>query len=205
MNNHIASYPPAVGVDALFGCEALTPDHDNGQRTLWLSEPVNPAVTQRVVETLLRFESAAPGVPIHFYISSPGGCGLSGLAIISTMQHISSPVYTYAIGSACSMGAVILAAGQPNHRYILPSSFVMIHPGHHEASGTLDNLRSTCAFQSKLDAEVVHILSVATGRMEEDVRASCQVDNWMDAGTAKSFGLVDQILEIHPSKIQDRP
>jgi ATP-dependent Clp protease protease subunit len=200
MNNAPRLHIPQFDPDALLGRQSPAPDHDNGQRTIWLNEPVTPSAAQRVVDILLRLESAQPGVPIHLYIYSPGGCVISGLAIVSTIQHISSPVYTYAIGYAASMGAVILAAGQPDHRYILPSSFVMIHQGSGEASGTMDNLRATLAFQSKLETEVFRILRHGTGQTENDIREARRVDNWMDAEAAKSFGLVDHILKPHPAK-----
>jgi ATP-dependent Clp protease protease subunit len=200
MNNHSLLHPPEFDLDTSLGQRGSAQDHDDGQRTIWLNEPVTSSTAQRVVDTLLRFESAVPGVPIHLYIYSPGGCVISGLAIVSTMQHISSPVYTYAIGYAASMGAVILAAGQPDHRYILPSSFVMIHQGSGEASGTMDNLRATLAFQSKLEAEVFRILRRGTGQTDNEICEARRVDNWMDAETAKSFGLVDHILEPHPAK-----
>ncbi len=200
MNNEPLLHIPQFDPDQLFVRPDPSPDHDNGHRTIWLNEPIGPATTQKLVDTLLRFESAAPGVPIHLYIYSGGGCIVSGLAIINTMHHITSPVYTYAIGYAASMAAIILACGQTKHRYALAGSFVMIHQGSGGASGTMENLRATLAFQTKLEVESDRVLARACGRSEKEIQQASRVDNWMDAQEAKSFGLVDHILEPHPAK-----
>jgi ATP-dependent Clp protease, protease subunit len=170
------------------------PEGDSGHRTIYLCEPVTPAVTIRVTTELLQYETAAPGEPIHMFIYSPGGCVISGLAIIDIMQHITSPVFTYAIGFAASMGAVILACGQKEYRYILPHSRVMIHQASGSAGGTLDNVRATLAFQSALEGETEELLAAATGRTGGEIRSASRVDNWMNAKSARDFGLVDHIL-----------
>ena len=89
---------------------------DCGSRLIYVCEPVTPVLTTRVTTELLQYEAQGPGQPIHMFIYSPGGCVISGLAIIDTMHHITAPVFTYAIGFAASMGAVILACGHADHR-----------------------------------------------------------------------------------------
>lgn len=177
------------------------PGGDTGQRALWLNEPVSPDTAERLIKALLCFENDDSGTPIHLFIYTPGGCVVSGLAITDTMQHIASPVFTYALGFAASMGAVILAAGDKGHRYILPNSFVMIHQSSGSVSGTMDNVRATLAFQNKLDNEVNKLLAHCTGRTQKEIREASHVDNWMEAHQAKAFGLVDHILDRHPNKL----
>jgi ATP-dependent Clp protease protease subunit len=200
MNNEPLLHIPQFDPDQLFVRPDPHPDHDEGHRTIWINEQISQVTTQKLVDTLLRFDSAEAGVPIHLYIYSGGGCVVSGLAIISTMHHITSPVYTYAIGYAASMAAVILASGQRDHRYVLAGSFVMIHQASGGGGGTMENLRATLAWQSKLEAENERVLARACGRSEKEIQQASRVDNWMDAQEAKSFGLVDHILEPHPAK-----
>lgn len=173
------------------------PDGDTGERTIDIQEPLTPAVASRVIRELLAYESAAPGTPVHLFVFSPGGCVVSGLAIIDVMKHISSPVFTYAMGFAASMGAVVLAAGEPGHRYILPHSRVMIHQASGTVGGTLDNVRATLTFQTQLESEMDQMMASFCGRSLEEVRAASRVDNWMPAPDALRFGLVDFILEPH--------
>jgi len=177
-----------------------TPEGDPGDRVIHLCEPVGPDTATRVITQLLQHESDQAGVPIHMFIYSPGGCVISGLAIIDTMRHISSPVFTYAIGFAASMGAVILASGEPDHRYILPHSRVMIHQASGSAGGTLDNVRATLAFHSQLESEVDEILAEVTQRTPEEIRAASRVDNWLSSAAAIDFRLVDYVLDRAPEK-----
>lgn len=168
---------------------------ESGSRIINLCEPVTSVTAMRVIHELLSYESADPGVPIHLQIYSPGGSVISGLAIIDAMKHITSPVFTYAIGYAASMGAVILACGEKQHRYILPHSRVMIHQASGGAGGTMDNVRATLAFHSELEAECEAMLAEASGRGIEEIRAASRVDNWLRATSAIEFGLVDHVLE----------
>jgi len=170
---------------------------DCGSRIINLCEPIKPSVAERAVLQLLQYETADPGTPIHMYLFSPGGCVPSGLAIIDAMHHVTSPVFTYCFGYAASMAAVILACGERDHRYILPRSRVMIHQASGSVGGTMENVRATLAFQSALESETDELLAKSSGRSVGEIRDASRVDNWMDAGTAVSFGLVDHILTPH--------
>ncbi len=177
------------------GQNSQVPFADSGSRIISLCEPVGPETAIRMLRELLCYEAADPGIPIHLQIFTPGGCVVSGLAIVDAMQHISSPVFTYAIGFAASMGAVILACGEKDHRYILPHSRVMIHQASGSAGGPMDNLRATLAFQTSLEQDNDQLLSTATGRSVVEIQSASRIDNWMSAKAAVEFGLVDHILE----------
>lgn len=188
-------------VDGSPGDSLAEPEGDCGSRIVQLQESVTPDSAGRVVLQLLQFEAEAPGQPIHMFVYSPGGCVISGLAIIDTMRHITSPIFTYAIGFAASMGAVILACGRKGNRYILPHSRVMIHQVSGSVGGTMDNVRATLAFQSALETETESLLAQTTGRNVEEIRGASRVDNWLKASAAVEFGLVDHILSAAPGKI----
>jgi ATP-dependent Clp protease protease subunit len=76
---------------------------------------------------LLFLEAESPTLPIKLYINSPGGSVTAGLAIYDTMQYIQSPVHTFCMGQAASMGSLLLAGGEKGHRYVLKNGSVMIH------------------------------------------------------------------------------
>jgi len=167
---------------------------DTGARIVRIYDPVTSDLSTRVIEELLSLDSHESGEPIHMFLYSPGGCVVSGLAIIDAMRHIESPVFTYAIGCAASMAAVILACGEKDHRYILPHSRVMIHQASGGAGGTLDNVRATLAFHNELEEESNALLAEATGRSIQEIRDASRIDNWLKAPAARDFGLVDHIL-----------
>ncbi len=175
-----------------------SPQGDTGERLITICESITPELAMKVSMDLLRYESSSPGVPIHMQLFSPGGCVVSGLAIIDTMNHITSPVFTYSIGYAASMAAVILACGNKDHRYILPHSRVMIHQASGSAGGTLENVRATLNYQNELENDCNEILARVTGQEIAVIREASRVDNWMRAETARDFGLVDYLLEAAP-------
>lgn len=185
-------------------CESLDLDNENkdpvsrkgdtGDRVIILCEPITPQFSIRVIAQLLSYDAAKPGVPIHMQIFSQGGCVVSGLAIIDTMKHLISPVYTYSIGYAASMAAVILACGEKNHRYILPHSRVMIHQASGAAGGTLENVRATLRYHSELESDCDRILAEACSRKIDEIKNASRVDNWMSADESLKFGLVDHVI-----------
>jgi ATP-dependent Clp protease protease subunit len=80
-----------------------------------------------ITAQLLFLEAEDSRKPIKLYINSPGGSVTAGLAIYDTMQYIASPVHTFCLGQAASMGSLLLAGGEKGHRYALRHSSVMIH------------------------------------------------------------------------------
>src|SRR5579872_5825063 len=97
------------------------------ERVIFLVGPVEEYSANLIVAQLLFLESENPDKDISFYINSPGGSVTAGMAIYDTMQFIKPNVSTLCIGQACSMGALLLAAGATGKRYALPNSRVMIH------------------------------------------------------------------------------
>jgi ATP-dependent Clp protease protease subunit len=93
------------------------------------------------------------------------------------------------------MAAVILACGTKGHRYILPRSAVMIHQPSGQIGGSIENVRSTMEFHNRLEEQTTALLAEATGKNSETIREATRVDNWLGAGQARDFGLVDFILE----------
>lgn len=173
---------------------AYTESDESETRIILLHGEVNDGSALRACIRLLQLDNDACGEPIDFYINSPGGSVLAGLMIIDAMRHVSSPVYTYALGCAASMGAVILAAGSKGHRYVLPHTRVMLHQASGHTGGTLENLRATLKFQNELEDEIYQVLSESTGRSRRELKVATRIDNWLKARDAVAFGLADQVL-----------
>lgn len=96
-------------------------------RIVFLGEAIDDAVANTVVAQLLHLESADPDKDISLYINSPGGSVSAGLAIYDTMNYIRCDVSTICMGMAASMASVLMAAGAPGKRFILPNAQIMIH------------------------------------------------------------------------------
>lgn len=97
------------------------------ERIICVMGPLHDDISSLVVAQLLFLQSENVNKPIHMYINSPGGVVTAGLAIYDTMQYIRPPIATWCVGQACSMGSLLLAAGEPGMRYSLPNARIMIH------------------------------------------------------------------------------
>lgn len=166
------------------------------QRKVFLWGPVMDKSAEAVVNRLLYLESIDPGKPIHFYINSPGGMVTSGMVMMDTMKLITSPVYTYCMGLAASMGSLLLSHGEKGHRYIWPNGRVMIHqPSIGGAQGTAADLEITAREIIRTKELGAKILADNCGQTFEKVMKDFDRDYWMNADEAVAYGIVDKISD----------
>lgn len=137
------------------------------------------------------------------YINSPGGVVTAGMAIYDTMQYIRSPVETLALGQACSMASLLLAAGEPGARRALPHARVMLH----QPSGGAQGQASDIAIQAKEILKMRDMLNGLyvkhTGLDAPKIEEALERDFFLTADEAKSFGVVDEVLEKRPETSAD--
>jgi ATP-dependent Clp protease protease subunit len=164
-------------------------------RLIFIVGPVEDYMANLIVAQLLFLESENPDKDIAIYINSPGGSVSAGLAIYDTMQFIKPDVSTTCVGLAASMGAVLLAGGAPGKRYSLPNSKIMIHQpsaGFQGQASDIDiHARDVMETKTRLNA----ILAKHSGQTVERVKADSDRDNFMTAEQARSYGLIDSMIE----------
>lgn len=165
------------------------------ERIVFLGTEVNDSVANIITAQLLHLECEDPEKDIYLYINSPGGSVTAGMAIYDTMQYIRPDVATVCIGQAASMGAVLLAGGAKGKRSALPHSRIMIH----QPLGGFQGQQTDCEIHAKelcrIKKELYDILSKHTGQSYEKIEKDCDRDNFMTALEAKSYGLIDEVLE----------
>lgn len=164
------------------------------ERVIFLVGPVEDNVANLIVAQFLYLESENPDKDIHFYINSPGGSVTAGLAIYDTMQFIKPDVSTLCVGQAASMGALLLAGGAKGKRYCLPHSRVMIHQplGGFQGQATDIDIHAREILQAR--ARLNQILAGHTGQTIETIQTDTERDNFMSAESARSYGLIDDVL-----------
>jgi ATP-dependent Clp protease protease subunit len=162
-------------------------------RIIFLTGQVDDHISSLIVAQLLFLEAENPEKEINFYINSPGGVVTSGMAMYDTMQYIRPKVATICIGQACSMGSLLLAAGEPGMRYALPNARVMIHQPSGGARGQAADIEIQAREILKLRERLNQIYVKHTGQKLADVEAAMDRDNYMSAEEAKDFGLVDEV------------
>ncbi|KAJ7480065.1 Clp protease-domain-containing protein [Mycena galericulata] len=178
------------------------------ERVIMLYGPIRDTDSTLTVAQLLFLEAEDTSKPIHLYINSPGGSVTAGLAIYDTVaapKYVSSPIHTYCIGQAASMGSLLLSAGEKGKRHCLPNASIMIH----QPSGGASGQASDIAIHAK---EILRIRELLTGiyqkhcgkegeTTEAGLRRfgeALERDYFMTAQEALEFGIVDAILEKSP-------
>ena len=163
-------------------------------RIILLSGPIDDTVANSIVAQLLFLESEDPDKDIHLYINSPGGVVTAGMAIYDTMQYIKPDVSTICVGSAASMGSLLLTAGAVGKRYALPHSRIMIHQPLGGVQGQASEIEIHAREILRLREELNGVLAHHTGQPIEVIAQDTDRDNFMSAQDAKHYGLIDEVL-----------
>ena len=165
------------------------------ERIVFLVGPVNDNAASLITAQLLFLESENPKKEIYLYINSPGGLVTSGLGIYDTMQYIKPEVSTLCIGQAASMASFLLSAGAKGKRFSLPNSRVMVHQPSAGFTGQATDIEIHAKEVLSLKKRLNEIYSKHTGKSVEEIKAALERDNFMTAENAKSFGLIDKVVD----------
>jgi len=169
-------------------------------RVVFLIGEINYTSAARVMMQMLYLENEKRGQEINFYINSPGGSVDDTLAVYDTMQFISSTVATFCIGRAYSGGAVLLCAGTPGKRHILPHAKVMIHQPYGGMTGQTTDIQIQAEQIIKAKRTLNEIIAKHTGQSLEQVTKDGERDRYFDATEAKNYGLVDEVFAADKKK-----
>ena len=165
------------------------------ERIIFLTGPINSYISSLVSAQLLFLESENNSKEIYLYINSPGGVVTDGLAIYDTMQFIKPTVSTLCIGQAASMGSFLLAAGTKGKRFSLPNSRIMVHQPSAGFQGQATDIEIHANEVLALKKRLNEIYSKHTGKSVDEIKTALERDNFMTSNTAKSFGLIDEVVE----------
>jgi ATP-dependent Clp protease protease subunit len=169
------------------------------ERVIFLVGQVEDYMANLIVAQMLFLEAENPDKDIHLYINSPGGSVTAGLSIYDTMQFIKPDISTTVIGQAASMGAFLLTAGAKGKRYALPNARTMIH----QPSGGAQGQATDIDIQAKeiliIRERLNTLMAKHTGQDVETIQRDTERDNFMDAQTSASYGLVDEVIEQRPA------
>ena len=169
-------------------------------RIIFLGGEVDDASSNLIIAQMLFLSNDDSKSDIHFYINSPGGTITAGLAIYDTMRFLRCDVATYCVGQAASMGAVLFAAGQPQKRFMLSNSRVLLHQP--MVAGVMTGVATDLEIEAKeilrLRTRLYNILAEHTGKDAEQIEKDCDRNLWLEADEAISYGLADRILQKAP-------
>ena len=170
-------------------------------RIIFVGTPITDQVANLVVAELLYLSSEDSEAPIQMYINSPGGQVYAGLAIYDTMQMISNPISTLAVGMTASFGTVILTAGTKGQRYALPNATIHLHQPLGGTQGQASDIEIQAREILRLKDHINEILALHTDQTKEAIERDTNRDFYMDAKGAVEYGLVDKVMEIPENKL----
>ena len=170
------------------------------ERIIFLGTPIDDQVANVMVAQLLFLNHEDPEREIQMYINSPGGQIYAGLAIYDTMQMISNPISTVAVGVTASFGTVLLTAGTKGRRYALPNATIHMHQPLGGAQGQATDIAIQAKQIMRLKALLNDIMVKHTGQSLEVIERDLDRDYYLDAKQAVEYGLVDQIVEMTEKK-----
>ena len=165
------------------------------ERIIFLTGQINDNVASLVTAQLLFLEAEDPKKEIYLYINSPGGLVTAGLGIYDTMQYVKPNISTLCIGQAASMGSFLLAAGTKGKRFSLPNSRIMVHQPSAGFQGQATDIEIHANEVLSLKKRLNEIYSKHTGKSVDQIKTALERDNFMTADAAKSFGLIDEVVE----------
>ena len=165
------------------------------ERIIFLTGQINDNVASLITAQLLFLEAEDPKKEIYLYINSPGGLVTAGLGIYDTLQYVKPDISTLCIGQAASMGSFLLAAGTKGKRFSLPNSRVMVHQPSAGFQGQATDIEIHANEVLSLKKRLNEIYSKHTSKSVEEIKTALERDNFMTAESAKSFGLIDLVVE----------
>lgn len=164
------------------------------ERIIFLGSAIDDNVANLIMAQMLHLEAEDPEKDIQLYINSPGGVVTSALAVYDTMQFIKSPVSTICIGQAASAAAVLLLAGENKKRFSLPNSRVMLHQPSGGVSGTTIDVEIHAKEMVRIRQLLNEVIAKHTAQNIGKVEKDTERDFILDAGEAKKYGIIDEVI-----------
>jgi ATP-dependent Clp protease, protease subunit len=168
--------------------------HLLSERIVYLGTAIDSGVANALIAQLLYLEADNPDREINLYINNEGGDPSAMLALYDTMRYIKAPVATTCVGQAVATGAVLLAAGQAGHRYVLPHTRVVLHQPAAQGRGAIPDLILQAEEVVCVRTQLEEILALHTGREIAELRHDTDRDRVFDAVGAVGYGLADHVL-----------
>lgn len=169
---------------------------DKENRRIFLFDDVDNMPIGLVIKALYLMESAAPKKPIQLFVGSYGGCEYDMFALCDVIQIIKCPVSTIAVGKCMSAAPLLVACGKKGRRYATENTFFMVHQGHGDIGGKVDEVRNDLEHWKELEQRWDSLMEKHTKKSAAFWKSQCEKvgDKYFTAVQAKEWGLIDHVL-----------
>lgn len=168
------------------------------ERIVYLGTEIDDGVANALIAQVLHLDSENPELPINLYVNSPGGSVTATFALYDTLQYVRAPVATTCVGQAFSSTALLLAAGEPGKRSVLPHARVLLHQPAGQGRGTIPDLILAADEILTVRSELEEALSRHTGQSVATLRRDTDRDRILRADEAVAYGLADTVIRLKP-------
>lgn len=168
------------------------------RRTILLSEPVSPELTQRIMASLLLMDQEDQEKPIDVLINSPGGSADDGFAIYDALRFVRAPVRTINVGLSASAATIIMLGADKENRFALPNARIMIHQPLGQIPGTsAENIKRWAEEIIKLKERINQLYADETGHPIEKIKEDTDRDHWLTPEEAVEYGLLTKVISSY--------
>ena len=172
-------------------------NHYKNHRTIIFNREVNESIVETVILPLKEYEQDNIQEPVKLIISTPGGSVSDGLILCNVIDCYKKSLEIYIYGYACSMGTIILCAGNKNPnvtKYCYPFSFGLFHAGYSAIEGESLSVEDQMEFNKKTDGMIRDYVVANTKITEEEYKRNERRQWYLDAQEMKEKGLIDIII-----------
>lgn len=168
-------------------------------RIIYLGTEVDDGVANTVIAQVLHLENESRDAPIQMYMNSAGGDVQAVLAIHDALAYVRSPIAVTCVGQVVAAPVLLLAAGTPGMRAVLPHSRAVLRPLEASGRGAIPDLILAVEEVERVRRQLERLLAEATGRDAVQVRQDLERERVLDAAAIVDYGLADEILLRRPT------
>jgi len=163
-------------------------------RKLIISGEVTQRMAADVMAQLLAMEAESDD-PITIFINSQGGHVESGDTIHDMVRFIKPRVRMIGTGWVASAGALIFVAVSLEQRFCLPNTRFLLHQPAGGTQGTAADVEIEAREILKMRERLNRVFADRTGQPLERIEDDTRRNFWLDAESAREYGLVGRIIE----------
>lgn len=133
---------------------------------------------------------------IELYIGSFGGSEYEMFGLYDVLNSTSCPITTVAIGKCMSAAPLLVAAGDPGHRYAMPNCQFMVHQSWDEwAASRTDEQKRLLRHYDEMSSTWYSLMAKHTNQTASQWKKMCEKvgDTYFNADKAVEYGIVDQL------------
>lgn len=169
---------------------------DKQNRRIFMFDGVDENSIGTVIKGLYYMDAESTEKPIELFIGSFGGSEYEMFALYDTIRTLKAPIHTTAIGKCMSAAPLLVACGEPGHRYATPNTWFMVHQSWDEfGAKRTDELKRDLEHYDDMAKNWYNLMATHTNVSAKVWRSRCEKagDTYFSAEQAQEWGLIDHI------------